>query len=132
MRRLWTRRWILVHLGTVVLVTGFLLLGWWQINRARAGNSLSFGYAAEWPAFAAFVIYVWLKEVRSVLRSDRKSDRKEASPPAIREVIRASRTQRSEAAYDDTDDADLTAYNHYLAWLSANPNASPAQYPGRR
>ena len=128
MRRLWTRRWILVHLGTIVLVIGFLLLGWWQINRARAGNSLSFGYAIEWPAFAAFVIYVWVKEVRSVLRSDRT----EASHPAPREVIRASRTQRSEAAYDDTDDADLTAYNHYLAWLNANPNASPARYPGRR
>jgi len=125
-----TWRWILVHLGTTAIVLGFVLLGWWQINRARQGNSLSFGYAIEWPAFAAFAIYVWLKEVRSVLRSQGAG----APPPARREVIRASprRAERTQAAYDDTDDAELTAYNDYLAWLNANPQASRSEYPGRR
>ncbi|MEK8109559.1 hypothetical protein NKG94_43705 [Micromonospora sp. M12] len=27
----------------VVLVVGFLGLGWWQVSRATAGNSLSWG-----------------------------------------------------------------------------------------
>jgi hypothetical protein len=37
---------------------------------------------------------------------------------------------RNEAAYDDSGDAELAAYNRYLAWLNANPHASPAEYPG--
>jgi hypothetical protein len=145
-----TWRWILVHAGLVVLVIGFLLLGWWQINRARDGNALSFGYAIEWPVFAAFAIWVWAKEIRDVLRQHAgptiagepamgesaagDAGLTQPSPPAReRVVIRASARQieRRAAAYDDSDDAELAAYNHYLAWLSANPGASPSQYPGR-
>jgi hypothetical protein len=124
-----TWRWILIHLGLVVLVTGFLLLGWWQVDRARGGNTLSFGYAVEWPVFAAFAIWVWVKEIRSYLRATAPATKDEA-PPQPRPVIRAT-VRRSAAAYDDSGDADLEAYNHYLAWLNANPHASKSQYPGR-
>ena len=123
-----TWRWILIHLGLVVLVTGFLLLGWWQVDRARSGNTLSFGYAVEWPVFAGFAIWVWVKEIRSYLRATAAA--KDEAPPEPRPVIRAT-VARSDAAYDDSGDADLEAYNHYLAWLNANPNSSPSQYPGR-
>src|SRR5215467_3735127 len=128
-----TWRWILVHLGLVVLVIGFLLLGWWQINRAREGNALSFGYAVEWPVFAAFAIWVWAKEIRDVLRQhgreatgelgagDAGLTRADHGRTRERAVIRASARQieRRAAAYDDSDDVELAAYNHYLAWLSA-------------
>jgi hypothetical protein len=124
-----TWRWILIHIGLVVLVIGFLLLGWWQIDRAREGNTLSFGYAVEWPVFAAFAIWVWVKEIRGYLRTTAPAT-KDAPPPKPRPVIRAT-VQRSAAAYDDSGDANLEAYNHYLAWLNANPHASPSQYPGR-
>jgi hypothetical protein len=33
------------------------------------------------------------------------------------------------AAYDDSDDPQLAAYNRYLAWLAANPDRSSADYP---
>ena len=69
MRRLLTWRWIAVHLGVLVLVGGFLALGWWQITRAAGGNKLSFGYAVEWPLFAAFVVAIWVVEVRKALRA---------------------------------------------------------------
>jgi DNA-binding transcriptional regulator of glucitol operon len=135
MRRVLTWRWIGVHLGMVVLVVGFLLLAWWQIDRARGGNALSFGYAIEWPAFAVFVIYVWQKELRAALRSPTtETPVEKARPePVAPVVIRASeRRQRlAEAAYDDSGDDELAAYNRYLAWLTANPGASPSQYPGR-
>jgi hypothetical protein len=145
-RHVLTWRWMLVHLGLVVLVIGFLLLGWWQIDRARDGNALSFGYAIEWPVFAAFAIWVWAKEIRDVLRQHRPAPGGAAAagdagltrepghaPARERAVIRASARQieRRAAAYDDSGDADLAAYNHYLAWLNANPGASPSQYPGR-
>lgn len=135
MRRVLTWRWIGVHLGMVVLVVGFLFLAWWQIDRARGGNALSFGYAIEWPAFAAFVIYVWQKELRAALRSPTtETPVEQARPePVAPVVIRASerRQQLAQAAYDDSGDDELAAYNRYLAWLTANPGASPSQYPGR-
>jgi hypothetical protein len=55
----------------VVLVVTCLVLGWWQIGRAYHGNALSFGYSLEWPFFAAFVVFVWQREVRAVLRAER-------------------------------------------------------------
>ncbi len=119
-----TPRWLAVHLGAVALVVGFLLLGWWQINRFRGGNPLSFGYAIEWPAFAAFVVYVWIKEIRQVLRAP-------ADQAAHRDRIRPVRgSQHTGPAYDDSGDDELAAYNRYLAWLNANPQASPSKYPG--
>src|SRR5690349_5736064 len=63
------------------LVTAFLALGWWQLSRARAGNLLSFAYAVEWPVFAAFVIFVWVKEIRLELRRDRPAPPPPAAVP---------------------------------------------------
>ncbi|MET8066952.1 hypothetical protein ABZS65_25340, partial [Micromonospora sp. NPDC005313] len=69
MNRLWTPAWIVRHVAMVVLVVAFLALGWWQVTRAAGGNALSFGYAIEWPVFAAFVVFVWWREVRQTLRA---------------------------------------------------------------
>lgn len=127
----------------MVTVITFGLLAWWQLDRARGGNSLSFGYAFEWPLFALFVIFVWVREMRRVLRDSATSARA-ASPNAptadsasgaVDSTSTPTRTRpaprrRVEAAYDDSDDAQLAAYNRYLAWLNANPNASPMDYPG--
>src|SRR5262249_5256585 len=54
----------------VALVTTFLVLGWWQVGRARGGNTLSFGCAFEWPLFAGFVVVAWVKELRAELRRE--------------------------------------------------------------
>jgi len=74
MRRLASPRWLLCHVVMVALVVTFLRLGWWQLTRAEGGNGLSIGYTLEWPAFAAFVVIVWLREVRSTLRVARAGD----------------------------------------------------------
>ena len=146
MRRLWTPWWVVVHLAVLVLVVGFLALGWWQIGRAAQGNLLSFGYAVEWPVFAAFVIFVWIVEMRKALRADR-SPAADARPDEAAEGAGAApeglavpaepvpdkpRRRRNEVAYDDSDDPALAEYNHYLAWFNANPHATPADYPGMK
>ncbi|MFF3855223.1 hypothetical protein [Micromonospora sp. NPDC002575] len=141
MMRLWTPAWIARHVAMVVLVVGFLGLGWWQITRAAEGNALSWGYAVEWPIFAAFVLFVWWRELRHTLRSvpgdepagPATADRVAAATPSATPagVRRPVRVSRAPAAPDDgADDADLAAYNRYLAWLNANPGARPGDYPG--
>jgi hypothetical protein len=45
-----------------------LLLGDWQLHRAESGNELSWAYTFEWPLFAAFTVYFWIKSLRDELR----------------------------------------------------------------
>jgi hypothetical protein len=135
-RRLFTARWVAVHFGVLLLVAAFLGLAWWQITRAAQGNALSFGYAIEWPVFAAFVVAVWIVEMRKVVREQTTeaqvmTAQSEDVRPESEPVVPARRRRpRNEAAYDDSDDPQLAAYNHYLGWLNAHPYASPADYPG--
>jgi hypothetical protein len=143
MRGLWTSRWILVHAAALILVVAFLALGWWQVQRAAGGNLLSFGYAVEWPAFAAFVIFVWVTEMRRAVRTRRQAaahaSRTNApadgdTPDADAEIPDADRTRtpvrrpHTGPAYDDSGDADLAAYNRYLAWLNTHPSAAASDY----
>ena len=92
MKRLWTPAWIARHVAMVVLVVGFLALGWWQISRAASGNTLSWAYAVEWPIFAGFVVFVWSREVRHTLRGPAAA----APEPAV--TPRRSRAPRRYAA----------------------------------
>lgn len=89
MRRIWTPRWVLVHALTLVLVVTFLWLGWWQLGRAASGNLLSYGYTIQWPAFAAFVVFVWYKEVK---RAFAASDQPESADPRHDEADTAPTT----------------------------------------
>ncbi|WP_446220782.1 hypothetical protein [Micromonospora sp. IBHARD004] len=138
MKRLWTPAWIARHVAMVVLVVGFLGLGWWQVTRAASGNTLSFGYAIEWPVFAGFVVFVWWREVRHTLRGTR-TERPTPAPSAtagsepaaatagVRRPVRVSRVP---VPGDGVQDGDLAEYNRYLSWLNANPGAKPGDYPG--
>ncbi|MGN9777899.1 hypothetical protein ACTMS0_19365 [Micromonospora sp. H33] len=142
MKRLWTPAWIVRHVAMVVLVAGFLGLGWWQLSRAAGGNAISWGYAVEWPVFAGFVVFVWWREVRHASRdpagpsdepaADADPRPAEESPatatrPAVRRPVRVARTP---VPVPGGEDADLAAYNRYLRWLNDNPGARPGDYPG--
>ncbi|MFV2020272.1 hypothetical protein [Micromonospora sp. LOL_023] len=153
MRQLSTPRWVLRHLAAVALVAGFLTLGWWQISRAAAGNTLSWAYAVEWPVFAAFVVFIWIREMRQALRQAVPADPgpPAADVPAAADVPPAADVPAESAAglagavrigrpvrvrsvartpATQPDDPELAAYNHYLAWLNANPHARAGDYPG--
>ena len=139
MKGLWTPAWILRHALGLVLVAGFLLLGWWQYSRATGGNTLSWGYAFQWPLFAAFVAFVWFREVQLERRGRARG--RPGGPgtgalrrPSVVAPVTVGRPIRVAPAVQESSAADadpeLSAYNAYLAWLNAHPGARPGDYPG--
>jgi DNA-binding transcriptional regulator of glucitol operon len=105
----------------IVIVTGFLMLGWWQFRRAQRGNALSWGYTFEWPLFAGFVVVFWLRTMRDEWRETHPAAGKQA--PAASEVTLPAGIRATGDAEDGADgeeeDAELAAYNAYLARLNA-------------
>ncbi|GAB2596576.1 hypothetical protein Aab01nite_71890 [Paractinoplanes abujensis] len=132
MKGLWTPAWIARHVLAVVLASGCLVLGWWQFSRAQEGNSISWGYMFEWPVFAAFVVFLWWREVQLARKKGRAETTVKSEPERLPgsavTVGRPVRVATESSAKED--DPELTAYNDYLAWLNAHPGARPSDYPG--
>lgn len=130
MRKLLTPKWLALHALTVLLLLSFCALAYWQLKRGEAGNARSWGYAFQWPAFAIFVIYMWIRMMREELhpvtdqpRTNESADAVDgdAGPPAVGAA--------GAAAYDDEDDdpeldAELADYNRYLAELHQRASRS--------
>lgn len=68
MRVLLRPRWLAWHAGIVIATAGMLYLGDWQLHRALSGNELSWAYTFEWPLFAIFAVFFWVKSLRDELR----------------------------------------------------------------
>lgn len=111
MRRLLNRHWLGMHALVVFTVAAFLTLGWWQAVRAGAGNARSYGYALEWPTFALIVIFLWIRAMRTELRTPPGSERPTGQ-------MYDGVTQRSADDINDEDDPELAAYNRYLSELN--------------
>ena len=117
-RFLITPRWLGWHLFVVVSFWGMLWLGDWQLHRALAGNGLSWAYTFEWPLFAGFAVVFWARTIRDEFRIKRgllivPDHDQEALPQGVGSV------QAGTAAPADDEDAELSAYNDYLARLNA-------------
>ena len=138
MKGLWTPAWIARHVVALVLIAGFLGLGWWQFSRATGGNTLSWGYTFEWPVFALFVGFLWFREVQQELKGREPDEPPAPEPPAAPDpeaavtVRRPVRVPAPSPAPAPGEDPELDAYNDYLAWLNAHPGARPGDYPGRQ
>jgi hypothetical protein len=113
---------VLWHVLALAGVAVCLLAGRWQYQRAAAGNMLSWAYTVQWPLFALFVVFLWVRAVRDVLGvrpvQTREPLRPRAAPPA------------AAAAAAAEDDPQLAEYNRMLAWLAADPDRRPRDFPG--
>jgi hypothetical protein len=69
-RALLRPRWLAWHALVLVMTAGMLCLGAWQLQRAESGNTLSWAYTFEWPLFAIFAVYFWVRSLRDELRAD--------------------------------------------------------------
>jgi len=103
-----------LHLTVLVVVSGCLALGWWQLHRALGGNDLSWAYAFEWPFFAAYGVYLWWKLVHEPPEATSAEGRTAASVSPV-----------SPAPEPTEEDEELAAYNRYLADLHAADDRKP-------
>jgi hypothetical protein len=123
-RFLVTPRWLGWHLAMVVSVAGMLALGYWQLRRAEEGNALSWAYTFEWPIFAVFAVVFWAKTIRDEFSPPGGGTDPAGTDSAGTELAAVARPaglagggEDQEADEADPEDADLAAYNAYLARL---------------
>ncbi|MFC9998997.1 transcriptional regulator [Nocardia sp. NPDC127526] len=126
----------------VVASAACLALGYWQWTRFESGNGTAqnLGYALQWPLFAGFVVWAYLRFVR--LERDAAEQAtpqpagesqpageppsagtrfpriKRAKTAAPREIPAGILPERPTAARDE--DPELAEYNRYLADLHAH------------
>ncbi len=119
-------RWLGWHVLMVVSFWGMLWLGDWQFHRALAGNSLSWAYTFEWPLFAGFAVVFWAKTIRDEFRirrgemPDPRAAAAEDLPAGVASAVQAvGAVQAAGAVPGEDEDAELSAYNAYLARLNA-------------
>ncbi|WP_435585960.1 hypothetical protein [Micromonospora aurantiaca (nom. illeg.)] len=142
MSRWLTPRWLLGHLVVGVIAALCLRLGWWQWQHALQGNTLSYGYALQWPLFAAFGVFFWMRVVRDRLTRTTSALPIEPQPlPAVGHSWSFQRTGAATPAVvgqlvptaadpEPQDDPEAVAYAHMLQWLNADPRRRLSDYPG--
>lgn len=136
-RRFLTPSWLGLHLLAITLFSAFLAFGWWQLQRAEAGNDRSWGYTFEWPVFACFVIVMWVKMIHDELQGTggpadagaaagattgngegaEGAEGLDARPSAVP-------TENEIIAEHEAEDPALAAYNSYLRRLNAQSQGS--------
>lgn len=120
-RKLLTPKWLALHALAVLLILAFLGLGYWQLKRGEAGNARSLGYAFQWPAFALFVVYMWIRMAREELHPHANAaDEEQAHVVAPTADAPATARYADETDEDDDPEADaeLEEYNRWLAELN--------------
>jgi hypothetical protein len=129
-KKVWlSRRALKLHVVILIVVPAFLALCLWQISRALGGNSLSWAYVFEWPIFAAYAVYMWWRFVHEAAE--------DGSPPAAAGTDPGGRTDSANGdatttppldaekeKEEEQDDAELAAYNDYLAQLAERDKAT--------
>lgn len=119
-KRVWfSRRALRLHAVILVVVPAFMALCVWQISRAVGGNTLSWAYVFEWPLFAGYAIYMWWRFVHE------RPEPAGAETPANGQADAVALSQMGPPAAKVADeDAELAAYNEYLARLAEQDRAS--------
>lgn len=126
-----SRRAVRLHAVILVVVPAFLALCLWQLSRALGGNELSWAYVFEWPLFAAYAVYMWWRFVHERPEGAAATVAGTADAGARPHDDPAAAAHRAgEAGRRADEDAELLAYNEYLAQLAEQDQAA-ARDPAR-
>jgi hypothetical protein len=129
-RILLSPKWLAGHLFVIAAVLVMLRLGLWQWHRSQSGHGgiQNYAYAFQWPCFAIFAIVLWVKTIRleaAELDEDGEpatTSRLNARPLPEPDIKRGPGVRigiSTVPTAPDEDDAEVTAYNAYLARLNA-------------
>ncbi|MGS2809029.1 transcriptional regulator [Nocardia sp. MW-W600-9] len=117
----------------IVVALGCLALAWWQWERfeSASGTGQNLGYALQWPLFAAFAVFAYVRFVRL----EREAGEPDMAPrtakaEAPREIPAGILPERPTAA--PADDPETVAYNQYLAGLHASDIDAQVRTAGLR
>ena len=113
-------KWLGWHVFVLLSVLGMLWLGNWQLRRAESGNALSWAYTFEWPLFAIFVVYFWVKTIRDEVHPPAQAGPRDAValPGGIPVPPPGAPRPPDGDEEPGEDDEELAAYNAYLARLT--------------
>jgi len=113
----------------VVWVPGCALACWWQVTVALSGDSLGWVYTFMWPCFAVFGLVLWWNIVHddpeTVGARGLRRLRQESAPT----VTEVDASPGDVIARAEAEDAELAAYNAYLAELQRRPEAKTWRRP---
>ena len=134
----WTsRRALIAHGVLAVWIPGCVAACWWQVTVALSGDSLGWIYSVMWPTFGVFGIVLWWHIVhddpdtvgaRGLERLRREAERAEAETAEAERADPGTGEQEEDGPADDViaraeaEDAELAAYNAYLAELREGPD----------
>ena len=122
-KKVWlSRRALKLHVVILIVVPAFLLLCLWQVSRALDGNSLSWAYVFEWPIFAAYAIYMWWRFVHEA--ADELPSAAEATTTTMEPAGEKPAGEKPKGEKEEKEDAELAAYNDYLAQLAERDQAT--------
>ncbi|MFJ2669001.1 transcriptional regulator [Nocardia fluminea] len=101
-----------------VVALGCLALAWWQWERfeSSTGTGQNLGYALQWPLFAGFAVFAYVRFVR--LEREAEAPAQPGKAEAPREIPAGILPEQPSAA--KPDDPETAAYNQYLAQLHAS------------
>ena len=120
----WTRRARIAHVVIALWVPGCALATWWQVNIALSGDSLGWVYSVMWPCFALFSVVLWWNVVHDDPDTvGARGLRRLREEEAARDTQRAGGRRSDDViARAEAEDAELAAYNAYLAQLQNGPD----------
>jgi hypothetical protein len=124
-KKVWfSRRAMKLHVVILIVVPAFTALCLWQISRALGGNSLSWAYVFEWPLFAAYAVYMWWRFVHEAAPDGPPGDAAAAGPGGQDAAAAPSSSPPPETPQEVEEDAEMAAYNEYLAQLAERDKAT--------
>ncbi|AXB48545.1 hypothetical protein A4R43_16225 [Amycolatopsis albispora] len=104
-------------------------LAWWQWEKFSSANGTfqNLGYVLQWPLFGLFPAFMFWRIRRIRLRAEAEAEagtQTEATPPPAPKPVRLPAPRVSDEQPLDPEDAELAAYNAYLAELAARDEES--------
>jgi DNA-binding transcriptional regulator of glucitol operon len=114
-----SRRSLKLHTTVVLVVAACLALGWWQLERALSGNTLSWVYTFEWPFFAGYAVFLWWR-----LLHEEPGGQPFTKVMSLRSGSRAEHKAQAKRQRQEQDDQKLAQYNQYLAELNASDRST--------